>query len=134
MISRREFSQMLLAWQGSTIRWASCLLHASRTVNFPNREKTGYEGASHMMASLEWNIKRLLTWHLKRQMLQDHFTLNMCSVLALLPRQNFSLLSQPGKEFWLKFNCFKWTTSALAIAKASLSETSTLKARIDRKH
>ena len=43
-----------------------------------------------MMASLEWRIKRLLTWHLKRQMLQDHFTLNMCSVLALHRDRIFS--------------------------------------------
>ena len=87
-----------------------------------------------MMASLEWRIKRLLTWHLKRQMLQNHFTLNMCSVLALHRDRIFSLLSQPGSESWLKFNCFKRTTSALAIAKASLSETSKLKVRIDGKH
>ena len=99
--STRIFADATCLAGSLPIRWASCLLHASRTVNFPYREETGCEGASHMMASLEWHIKRLLTWHLKRQMLQDHFTLNMCSVLALHRDRIFSLLSQPGIESWL---------------------------------
>lgn len=98
--STRIFADATCLAGSLPIRWASCLLHASRTVNFPYREETGCEGASHMMASLEWHIKRLLTWHLKRQMLQDHFTLNMCSVLALLPRQNF-LSSFPARKWIL---------------------------------
>ena len=106
-LSRREFSQMLLLGRESADKVGVLFLHASRTVNFPDREKLGVKEPA-----IRWRLwsgtKRLLTWHLKRQMLQGHFTLSMCSVLALLPRQNFlSLLSQPGSESWLKFSCFK---------------------------
>ena len=79
--STRVFADAACLVGSLPIRWASSLLLASRTVNFPHREETGREGGSHAVAI--WSgTNRLLSWHLQRQMLQHHFTLSMCSVLA----------------------------------------------------